>query len=111
MMSIWIFFEEILSKTFDKPKESWESLKSLGMPNKTVIYNFNANEDTNTLSHDTHSISKIFKDFSSNFAVSLLFKLSKPPDKYSLISTIIQYYSSFAFASDFYLINSTEKKF
>ena len=28
-----------------KPKELWESLKSLGMPNKTMISNFNAIEE------------------------------------------------------------------
>ena len=34
------FFEEMLSETIDKPKELWESLKSLGMPTKSVIFNF-----------------------------------------------------------------------
>ena len=36
-----LFFEEKLSETIGKPKELWESLKSLGMPNKSVISNFN----------------------------------------------------------------------
>ena len=30
------FFKDRLSKTIDKPKELWESLKPLSMPNKTV---------------------------------------------------------------------------
>ena len=47
------FFKEKLSETIGKPKELWESLKSLGMPNKTVISNFNAIEEGNTLTHDT----------------------------------------------------------
>ena len=57
------FFEEKLSETIGKPKELWESFKSLGMPNKTVISNFNAIEENDTLTYDTPSISKIFKDF------------------------------------------------
>ena len=47
------FFKEKLSETIGKPKELWQSLKSLGMPNKTVISNFNAIEEGNTLTHDT----------------------------------------------------------
>ena len=55
--------------------------KSLGMPNKTVVSDFNAIEQDNTLTHDTRSISKIFKSFFSNLAESLLIKLPKTPDK------------------------------
>ena len=103
------FFKEKLSETIGKPKELWESLKSLGMPNKTVISNFNAIEEGNTLTHDTRSISKIFKNFFSNLAESLLIKLPKPPDKYNLKS-VIQYYSSFAITTDFCLVGTTEKQ-
>ena len=46
-----------------KPTELWESLKSLSMPNKTEISNFNAIEQDSTLTHDTRSISNIFKHF------------------------------------------------
>ena len=45
----------------DKPKELWESLKSLGMPNMTVISNFNAIEECNSLTHDTIQFQKISK--------------------------------------------------
>ena len=45
--------EEKLSETIGKTKELWESLKSLGMPKKTVISNFNATEEGNTLTQDT----------------------------------------------------------
>ena len=43
-----------------KPKELWQSLKSVGMPNKTAISNFNAIEGNVTLTYDTRSISKNF---------------------------------------------------
>ena len=55
-------FEEKPSETIGKSKELWESLKSLGMPSKTVISNFNAIEENDTLTYDTRSISKIFKN-------------------------------------------------
>ena len=102
------FFKEKLSKTIGKPKELWESLKSLGLPNKSVISNFNAIEHDNTLTHDTHSISKIFKNLFSNLAESLI-KLPKPPDKYNLKS-VIQNYSSIAITADFCLVSTTENE-
>ena len=73
------FFEEKLSETIGKPKELWKSLKSLGMPTKTVISNFNAIEENDT--YETRSISKIFKNFFSNLAKTLLMKLPNPWDK------------------------------
>ena len=72
------FFEEKLSETIGKSKELWESLKSLGMPNKR--YNFNSIEENDTLTYDTRSISKIFKHFFLNLAKSLLIKLPNPPN-------------------------------
>ena len=98
-----------LSETIGKPKELWESLKSLGMSNKTVISNFNAIEQDNTLTYDTRSISKIFKKCFSNLAESFLVKLPKAPDKYNLKS-VIQYYPSFAITADFCLVSTTEKQ-
>ena len=103
------FFKETLSETIGKPKELWESLKSLGMPNKTVISNFKAIEQDNTLTHDTRSISKIFKNFFSNLAESVLSKLPKPTDKYNP-ELVIQYYSSFAITADFCLVGTAERQ-
>ena len=54
------------------------------MPNKAVVSNFNAIEENDTLTYDTRSISKIFKNLFSNLAESLLIKLLNPPDKYNL---------------------------
>ena len=103
------FFKEKYSETIGKPKKLWESLKSLGMPNKIVISNFNAIEQDNNLTHDTCSISNIFKDFFSNLVESLLIKLPKPPGKYKL-KLVIQYYSSFAVTADFCLVSTTKKQ-
>ena len=65
------FYEQKLSETIGKPKELWESLKSLGMPNETVISNFNAIKENDTLTYDTRLISKILKNLFSNLAKSL----------------------------------------
>ena len=78
------------------------------MPNKTVISNFNAIEENDTLIYDTRSISKISKNLFLNLAMSLLIKLPNPPDKYNLQS-VINYYSSFAISSDFCLSNTSEE--
>ena len=102
-------FQEKLSETIGKLKELWEYLKSLGIPNKTVISNFNAIEENDTLTYDTRSISNIFKDFFSNLAKSLLIKLPNPPDKYNL-QPVIRYYSSFTISDDFCLSNTSAEK-
>ena len=47
------FFKEKLSETIGKPRGLWESLKSLAMPNKTVISNFNTIEENDTLTYGT----------------------------------------------------------
>ena len=46
------FFDDKLSENIGKPKELWETLKSLGMPQKTLISNFNAVESNNALTFD-----------------------------------------------------------
>ena len=79
------------------------------MPKRTVISNFNAIEENDTLTYDTRSISKIFKNFFSNLAKSLLIKLPNPPDKCNLQS-VIRYYSSFTISDDFCLSNTSEEK-
>ena len=103
------FFKEKLSETIGKSKELWESLKSRGVPNKTVISNFNAIKQDNTLTRDTRSIWKIFENFISNLVESLLIKLPKPPVKYNL-KPAIQYYSSLAITTHFCLVETTEKQ-
>ena len=103
------FFEEKLSETIGKPKELWESLKSLGMPKRTVISNFNAIEENATLTYDTCSISKNFKNFFSYLAKSLLINLPNAPDKYNLQS-VLRYYSSFTNSDYFCLSNTSEEK-
>ena len=62
-----------------------------------------------TLTYHTHSISKIFTNFFSNLAESLLINLQNLPDKYNLQS-VIRYYSSFTILDDFHFNNTSEEK-
>ena len=91
-------------KAIGKPKELGEYLKSLGMPNKTVISNFNAIEENDNLTYEKRSISKILK-----LAEFLLIKLPNPPEKYNLQS-VIRYFSSFMISDNFCLNNTSEEK-
>ena len=79
------------------------------MPNKTLILNFNAMEDNDTLTYDTRSICKIFKNLFSSLAESFLIKLPNPPDKYNLES-VTNYYSSFTIGDDFPLNKASENR-
>ena len=64
------------------------------MPQKTLISNINAVENNNALTFDKKTIAKIFKDFFSNLAESLLIKLPNGPNKYD-IESVFQCYSKF----------------
>ena len=99
----------INSENIGKPKELWESLKSLGMPQKTLISNFLAIESNNTLLFDETTIAKMFKDFFSNLAESLFIKLPNAPNKYN-IESVFQRYSKFIIEKPFHLSITSEKE-
>ena len=79
------------------------------MPQKTIISNFNTVESNNALILDKKTIEKIFKEFFSNLAESLLIKLPNVPNKYNTES-VFQYYSKFITEKYFYVsITSKEE--
>ena len=73
------FVKEKISESIGKPKELWKPLKYLSMLNKTLISNFSAMEDNDTLTYDTRSISKFFKNFFSSL-VEFLNIIPWPPN-------------------------------
>ena len=79
------------------------------MPNRTLISNFNAMQDNDTLTYDTRSISTVFKNFFSSLAKSLLIKLPNHPDKYNLES-VKNYYFSLTIIDHFFLNKTSENK-
>ena len=101
------FFDEKLSERVGKPKELWNTLKSLGMPKKTVVSNFNAIDDNKSLTYDIKTMSKVFKDFFSDLAKSFLDKLPDPSNKYNLESVFL-YYSNFAIPEFFHIKCTSE---
>ena len=103
------FFDEKLSESVGKLKELWNTLKSLGMPKKTVVSNFNAIDNNKSLTYDIKTMSKVFKDFFSNLAKSFLDKLPDPSNKYNLES-IFLYYSNFTILELFHIKSTSEEK-
>ena len=103
------FFDEKLSESVGKPKELWNTPKSLGMPRKTVVSNFNAIDDNKPLTYDIETMSKVFKDFFSNLAKSFIDKLLDPSNKYNLESVFL-YYSNFAIPELFHIKSTLEEK-
>ena len=61
-----LFFDEKLSESVGKPKELWNTLKSLGMLMKTVVSNFKTIDNNMSLTYDIKTMSKALKDFFSN---------------------------------------------
>ena len=62
------FFDKKLSETVEKTKEIWNTLKSLGMPKKTVVSNFNAIDNNKSLTYDIKTMSKSFRRFLLKFS-------------------------------------------
>ena len=98
-----------LSESVGKSKELWNTLKSLGMPNRMVVSNFNAIDDNKSLTYDIKTMSKVFKDFFSNLAKSFLDKLPDPSNKYNLESVFL-YYSNFTILELFHIKSTSEEK-
>ena len=84
-------FSAKLSESVGKPKELWNTLKSLGVPKKTVVSNFNAIDDNKSVTYDKKTMSNIFKYFFSNLPKSFLDKLPGPSNKYNLESLFLYY--------------------
>ena len=67
-----------LNDNIGKPKELWESLKSLGLPSKGSSSATICLEKDGILSFDPKTHAEIFKDFYSNLAYNLVKKLPTP---------------------------------
>ena len=104
-----VFFDEKLSERVGKTKELWNTLKSLAIPKKTVVSNFNAIDDNKPLTYDIKTMSKVFKDFFSNLGESFLAKLPDPSFKYNMESVFL-YYSNFATTELFYIKSTLRRK-
>ena len=84
------YFEEKLLENIANPKELWQTLKLLELPNKENSSSNICLKTRNGLSFDSLSIVQIFKKHYSSLAENLLLKLPKPPNnlKYNQSVTI-----------------------
>ena len=62
------FFDEKLSEIVGKLKELWNTLKSLGMPKKTIVSNFNVIDNNMSLTSDIKTFQKNFQRFLLKFS-------------------------------------------
>ena len=88
------YFEEKLSENIAKPKELWQTLKSLGLPNKKNSPSNICLKDKNGLSFDSLSIAETFKKYYSSLAGNLVLKLPKPSNDFE-IQTVNNYYKKY----------------
>ena len=88
------YFEEKLSENIAKPKELWQTLKSLGLPNKKNSPSNICLKYKNGLSFESLSIAEAFKRYCSSLAGNLVLKLPKPPNNFG-IQTVNNYYKKY----------------
>ena len=73
------YFETKLTKNIGKPKDTWKTLKALGLPKKVSIATINALKDDKVVKYDPKSISKVFQTFFTNMAITIATKTSTSP--------------------------------
>ena len=95
-----------LSESVGKPKDLWQALKSLGLPNKISSCKVSALKINNTVEHDANSILG-FKNYYSTLAENLANMLPKALNKYST-NTVIKYYEHMIQGSHFNLASLSE---
>ena len=85
------------SQCLTKPKDLW---KALGLPSKSGGCIFGALAENQILEYDTKSTLKTFENVYSNLAGTLLTKLSKPPNRYT-INFVSDLYRKFSISENF----------
>ena len=82
------FFEIKLRDNIGKPKELWQTIKSLGLPNKrSSIKKICLKDVKGELKFEPKDNANIFKSFFSNLATDLVSKLTVAPNVFSDLST------------------------
>ena len=97
------FFENKLKECIGKPKDLWKAIKSLGLPNKSGRCIVGAHTEKQVVKHDTKSILSFYSDL----AGSLLAKLPKSPNRYT-IKFVSDYYKKLSLSENFKMDAATE---
>ena len=85
------YLEKKLSESIAKPKQLWQTLQSLGIPNKGNSPSNICLKNKNDLSFDSLSIAETFKKYYSSLAKNLGLKLPKPPNNFG-VQSVNNYY-------------------
>ena len=80
------YIGEKLSENIAKPKQLWQTLKSLGLQNKKYSPSNICLKNENGLSFNSLSIAETFIKYYSSLAEDLVLKLTKPPNNFGTIS-------------------------
>ena len=87
------YLEEKLSENIAKPKELWQTLKSLGLPNKKNSPSNMFLKNKTDLLFDSLSVRKTLKKYYSSSAENLVLKLAKPLNNFG-IQSVNNYYKN-----------------
>ena len=93
------YFETELPENMGKPKELWESLKALRLPNKVSIAIINALKVVKVVKYDPKS-KKVFQTFFPNMAETLIQNLPLPASKYG-IDSVKKFYKALNITTKF----------
>ena len=102
------YYENKLAENVGKPKELWNTIKSLGLETKSKSTSNICLKDNGVNVFDSKRTANIFKDFFSNLADKLVSKLPKAPNKFGK-TYLSSYYESLKIGSDFNL-NTVEEQ-
>ena len=85
------YLEEKLSENIAKPKQLWQTVKSLGLPNKKNSLS-NIYFKKKMVYHSTHCQQrKLLKNIAPHYRKKLVLKLPKPPNNFG-IQSVSNYY-------------------
>ena len=87
------YLEKKLSENIAKPIELWQTLKSLGLPNKKNSPSNIFLKNKNDLLFDSLSVAETFKKYYSSSAENLALKLPKPLNNFG-IQSVNNYYKN-----------------
>ena len=72
------------SENLAKPKQLWQTLKLLGLPNKKNYPSNICLKNKNGLSFDSLTTAETFNKYYSSLAENLVLKLPKPPNNFEI---------------------------
>ena len=98
-----------LELNIGKPKDLWNTLKSLGLSSKTNCRSKICLKTNENLSFDPKTNADTFMKFYSNLASDLVKQLPAAPNKFG-IDTVKKYYVKYELEGKFFLIHTSNRR-